>query len=269
MKSVTSLLLHSILLVFALNAHAMDFGSRVLLDKTYVRDNSYCRIAPKRYELEIRSFDQYTSFDEAEYGEHAFVIYNNNYKLLPLNEKMIGRYRFLKGKDKNCTKNLSLNIGKSGLIVFFLKDSRPFLDTLSMVHYDDVTKQIDVKETTLPVENAWVKNNVLHIYSYETLTNPDMGKIKINGQEHIYNQKPFGAIWTFDGKTFRVDDTETFNHFPFKSIIKTKEEFKRIFKWDSGKGNFTVKSFIYAVHMQARKECLKAENSEEWVCSKN
>lgn len=267
MKQIKSILLIFTLFFFSLTASALDFGSRVLLDKTYVRDNSYCRLENKRFEIEVRSFERYTSYDEAEYGEHAFIIQNDKYRLLPLNEKLIGRYKFLKGEDKNCTKSLSLKIGKSGLVVFFQKDNRPFLDTLSMVYYDDVTGQIDIKETHLPIQKAWMKDNLLHVYSHESLSNPELGKAQIRGKEFIYNEKPLGSIYIFDGKTISVDSKKSYESFPYKKSVKTIEEFEKLFKWNSTRNVFDVKKFYYAVHMNTRQECIRAEGSSDWNCS--
>ena len=267
MKEIKSIFVIFTLFFFSLSASALDFGSRVLLDKTFVRDNSYCRIQNKRMEIEIRSFQQYSSFDEAEYGEHAFLIQGDKYLLLPLNEKLIGRYKLLKGEDKNCSKSLSMQTGKSGLVFFFLKDNRPFLETLSMIHYDNTTGEVDIKETSLSVQKAWMKDNILHIYSHESLSDPELGKVRISDKEFIYNEKPFGVIYTFDGKTIAMNSTKSFESFPYKKIIKDAAEFEKVFKWNSSRQVFEVKKFHYAVHMNSRQECIRPEASADWLCS--
>src|SRR5690606_33400340 len=152
-----------LLLFFSMSpAFSEDFATRALIDKTYVRDNSYCNLNGKKFEIEIRSLDQYSSPQDAELGEHAFFVQNDKRTLLPLNNDLLGRYRFLKGDGKECTKSLVLKLDDSRIVLFFLKASRPLQDTLDAVIYNPSTGQGSVVETSFGIVKARVQNNLLH-----------------------------------------------------------------------------------------------------------
>lgn len=267
MKTWTSNTLLFLLLFFSMSpAFSGDFETRALIDKSYARDNSYCTIGKVKVELEIRGLDQYTSPRDAGYGEHIFIVKNGKRTLLPLNKNLIGRYRLLKGKQNNCTKSLMIQFN-SRTIFFFLKDSRPLLDTLSAVVYSADTNKAEVVETNFGVHKAMVEKNQLKFSSAPSIDPLGGGTVKIFNKEFIYVKKRLIPWYLYDGKSFVVDPETTFNDFEFKAFFKDFSDFANSFVWDKSEKHFKIQEFRHAVRHSTKERCLSiGSTSTNWKC---
>lgn len=273
MKNLTS---STILLAFFLYlspALALDFETRVLIDKTFVHDNTYCQLGGKKLEIEIRSFEKYTHQKDLEYGDHVIVIQDKKYISLPINETLIGRFKLLKGKDKNCSKALSIKLDNSKLIFFLLKDNRPLKSSLLTVLYNLETQKSIASETEFNTEDGFIEDGVLKFSSSETQLSSSLGNVKIRNKEFVYIQKNLDLWYRFDGKNFTFDSAATESSFKYKNLLKNKK-FAEFFKWDASKKRYRYDSFFHAVNHSSKEECIGIRNenkkdidSIDWICS--
>lgn len=247
-------------------AFSNDFETRALIDKSFVRDNSYCVFGKSKFEIEIRGLDQFTAPQDAGYGEHIFLVYNGKRTLLPINESPMGRYRLLRGSANNCTKSLML-MSDSRIIFFFLKDARPFLDTLSAVIYAPDSGKADVVETGLGVVKAMVEKNQLRFSSIKSLDPLGGGKVKITGKEFWFVKKRLPLWYIYDGKSFAVDPEATFNNFEFKAFFNDLSDFSQSFEWDKSANKFKIPEFSHAVRHASKENCLSVGSERKnWRC---
>ncbi len=266
------------LLIFALVclgqwAEAYDFQTRLLIDKTYVRDNSYCQLDHKRFEIEIRSFDKYTEVNDSEYGEYTFVMQSGKQILLPINQDNLGKYRLFKGKTEHCTKSLAVAIGKDVLALLFLKDNRPLGDTLSVVLYNVLTHNTELIETNYrPLHGVSFKNKIKFQTDSETAT-PNFGKIILNGKSYIYQEKYIRPWMSYDGHDFEVDPYLSFEKSSIKNHFQNRLEFERHFGWNANSRKYVLERYLYAVNHELKEECLaipfkpkKNLTQHQWKC---
>ncbi len=52
-----------------------------------------------------------------------------------------------------------------------------------------------------------------------------MGKIQIQGNEYIFQEKEFAQWWEFTGGIFTLLPELTYDHFPWKKFFRSKEVF--------------------------------------------
>lgn len=259
-------LLTLLFLFWVPSAFSEDFETRTLIDKSFVRDNSYCVFGKSKLEIEIRGLDQFTAPQDAGYGEHIFLVKNGKRTILPINERPIGRYRLLTGTTNNCTKSLMLKLD-ARVIFFFLKDSRPFLDTLSAVIYTPDSGKTEVVETTFGVVKAIVENNQLKFSSAKSLDPLGGGKVKITGKEFLYVRKKLAPWYIYDGKSFTVDPESTFKNFQFNAFFKGLSDFTQSFEWDKSANKFKIPEFSQAVRHATKESCLSiGAGRTNWRC---
>ena len=266
MNKCKSQLFLFILFFFSMSSSfATDFGVRALIDKTYVRDNSYCKFQEKKFEIEIRSFDQYTTPADASYGEHFFLVQNGNYKLIPSNKSLLGRYRFLKGKDTNCTKSLSIRHPDNGLSIFFLKDIRPLHDTLAVVTYYPASQSFTVEDTNYGVVKAFSTEKLLWFSSTDIPHPVKVGKVRIKGQDYIFVRKKLISWFVYDGSKFTFDLEMTFKNFEYKKFFKQSADLKKAFFPANTKPK---EYYSIATRPQTKLECFSMDfpESHNWEC---
>lgn len=260
--------LPTLLFFWVPSAFSDDFAARALLDKSFVRDNSYCVFGKSKIEIEIRGLDQFTAPQDAGYGEHIFLVRNGMRTLLPINKRPMGRYRFLSGTTNNCTKSLMLKLD-ARIIFFFLKDSRPFLDTLSAVIYTPDSGKTEVVETGFGVVKALVANDRMKFSSAKSLDPLAGGKVKISGKEFLYVRKKLVPWYFYDGKSFAIDAETTFKNFEFNEFFKDFSDFAHSFEWDKSSTRFKIQEFSHAVRHATKESCLSVgSESTKWRCEK-
>lgn len=251
-------LLYSLWLMTALTlpAWAIDFQTRTLMDKTYVHDNTYCRYHGKNFEIEVRSFDKYTEQGDSEYGEHIFLLQQGKQQLLPINQDGMGSYRLLKGTNQYCTKSLALSPNAQTLSIFFLKDNRPFGDQLYVLSYNVHTAETTLLPTTYAIGRAEIVAGKLKFQSLEKRLDSHIGRIVIDNSEFIYQEKLHHTWKTFDGNSFEVDNTLTYEKSEIKNHFAHQNDFERNFGWDAKNKNYVLKKYYYAINHHSKKECI-------------
>lgn len=214
-----------LILTFVLSKN-LSQGESFLMDKTFTHDNSYCRVSSDTFlEIEIRSKDQYTRMEDAEYGEYVIVKNKEEIRNVPMNNEGIGRYRLIKGSTPECSKVLSLSLGKAQMVVFLAKENRPFGDTLTLLYLDLRTLEQKVVNTEYRTKNEKIVNKNLEFQVAADLYEIKTESTVIDKTSYIYTQKDFEPIMTFDGKSFSVDTKKTYGFYNNHLFFKTEQEF--------------------------------------------
>jgi len=252
---------------------AYDFQTRLLIDKTYVHDNSYCHLNQKRIEIEIRSFDKYTEMNDSEYGEYTFIMHSGKQILLPLNQNNLGKYRLFKGKSAHCTKSLAISMDKDVLALFFLKDNRPLGDTLSIVLYNVNNQETKLIETSHRPLHGFEADNKIKFQLRPILRTPLFGKLVLNGKNYIYQEKYIKPWMTFNGQEFEVDTELSFERAEIKGHFSNRIDFERHFAWNHNQRAYQLDKYLYAVNHELKEECLafpfeakKDLTQHKWEC---
>lgn len=242
-------------------ANAQDFR----YDKTYTHDNTFCSIDGKRIEIEVKSLYQYTAPDEAEYGEDLFVISQGKKHQLKFNSDNIGRYRLFKGDNNYCTKAMSIRLNDSQLVVFFLRDNRPFNDQLLYAVYDfNMGAIVKTSETIFLSENAQVRNNRLVFLSKPEVIEKDSGVVKIEGKDYYFSEKAFLPWVSFNGMEFSLDMERSFEQFEGKKFFKDLKSFVEFSTLNQLKLNqFTT--YKIAVNHDLKRTCISFDENV-WKC---
>ena len=254
-------------------AEAYDFQTRLLIDKTYVHDNSYCQLNQKRFEVEIRSFDKYTEMNDSEYGEYTFIMHSGKKILLPLNHNNLGKYRLFKGENSLCTKSLAISIDKNVLALFFLRDNRPLGDTLSIVLYNVKNQETKLIETSHRPLHGFEAGNIIKFQLKPELRTPLFGKLILKGKKYIYQEKYIKPWMTFNGQVFEVDTQLSFERAEIKGRFRNQTEFERQFGWNHNLRAYQLDKYLYAVNHELKEECLafpfeakKDLTQHKWEC---
>lgn len=263
------------LLILLLSGAVMaeDFQMRTLIDKTFVHDNSYCRLNNKTIEIEVRSFDKYTEAGDAEYGEHIFALGSGRPILLPLNHDNLGSYRLFKGKSDHCSKSLAISTAENVLTLFFLKDNRPLGDTLSVLFYNVKTASAELLETTYSTETGIIDQGKLKFQHLQKNIAPQLGKINIKGSDFIYHEKSIRPWLVMEGKDFVTDNFLTYERSEIKRHFKNQNEFERNFGWNPKSKKFLLQQYYYAINHRLKVECLAVPykkkmdlKTHKWKC---
>lgn len=234
------------------------YAQNFIYEKTFTHDNSYCRLNGKQIELEIRSYDQYTSFADSEYGEFVVLKSKNETKLLSMNNDGIGRYRLLKGMNPHCSKSLTVQLNKNTIIIFLAKENRPLGDTLTLLHLDLRTNAYKVINTPRRTKNEKIINNILEFQEAANPCESKTGSIQIDNETYKYSQKNFEPIMFFDGKEFRINLEKTFTLYHGQSYFRSSHEF---FK-ELG----ASKTITTAVNFELGRKCLSLDGLS-WHCT--
>lgn len=275
MKKLMLNLIPLLVLMLASSVMAGDFQTRALIDKTYVRDNSYCRLNNKTIELEVRSFDKYTEVGDSEYGEHIFALQSGKPILLPLNHDNLGSYRLFKGKSDYCSKSLAISAGEDVLALFFLKDNRPLGDTLSVLFYNVKTTKAQLLETAYSTESGIIDHGKLKFQLLQKNIAPQLGKIKIEGSDFIFHEKSIRPWLVLEGRVFVTDNFLTYERSEIKKHFINQNEFERNFGWNPKSKKFLLRPYYYAINHQLKVECLAVPykkkmdlSTHKWKCRK-
>ena len=237
-------------------AFAESSRTQLLYEKTYAHANSYCRHNGKTLEFEIRSFDKYTELGDSEYGGSVFALDQGRPQLLPLNSNQLSRYRFFQGGSQHCSKSLSLPLNQDELAIFFLRDSRPLGDTLSVLIYNFKTSQAVLRETDFRVGGGFISEGQLKFQLTQYDLNSVLGKMLIDGKKFIYQEKALLPWMTFDGTSFNVDNFYTFERSPIKRHFSNQHEFERHFGWDAKTRRYKLQKYLIGIGQEERRECI-------------
>ena len=271
---MTKLILTLILLItnFIQIAIASDFETNVLMDKTYVHDNSYCRMKSDVVEFEVRSFDKYTQPDDSEYGEHIFALHNEKRFLLPLNADNLSRFKIFKGDNSFCSKAFSLQTGPDTLAVFFLKDNRPLGNLLTVLFFNYKTNTSSILKTDFVTNRGIIRDGKFKFPSLLPHREVQMGKVKIDNLTYIFRDAEIINWVNFDGTQFQNDHDLTYEKFDWNKYF-TKSEFEVASAWDSKTNQYNQKRYLIAINHLMKRRCIAFTGkpaseilAHEWKC---
>lgn len=255
----------NVLLLFFLSLHvnASSLSElRDLYDTTFSRDNSYCTFNKSKFELQIRSIDQYAQPNDRDYGEFPFIISKGiRYKITNLNRN-IGRFRFIYSKEQECSKTLAIPLNQDEITLFYALDSRPHPDSLILLHFNPKKTQARIINTELPIKEYFEVGDKLYFSSYISKTT--MSTVDFNGHQYTQLQSVLPQ-WKFYYKNnISNNPTQTFNQFEWKDYFKDLNEFKEHFHWNEKDQSFHKEIFEIIFNYQLKKRCLKV--LQEWRC---
>lgn len=268
-------LLTSIVFLVSNQSLAEDFQTRILIDKTFVHDNSYCRLNNKSVEIEIRSFDKYTEPGDSEYGEHVFALQAGKKRLLPLNKDNVGRYKLFKGRSDYCSKSLALPVNDDVLAIFFLRDNRPLGDLLSVLFYNLKTFEIKLIETVYSTDRATIQQGKFKFPLLHKKKESPLGKVTINEIEFIFQERSIRPWLVLNGETFQIDNVQSYEKSELQKHFQTQNDFEKNFAWDQKTKEYLLNKYYYAINHKEKVECLAVPydkkmdlSSHKWRCQK-
>lgn len=244
-------------------------------EKTYPRDNTFCSHKNQRIEILIRGLNKYTEVKDRGYGEFIFIRRaGKKPKLLDLNSMRGDSFRFFLGTSPSCSKSHGYVLDQETIAVLLLKENKPFNDKLVIQHFDSRTmtpKQII--ETNYPVERAFkIKDG----FVFKTLPenfNPEIGKIKIEGEDYIYQEKSFPIWINYTLAGFETSLEKSYEKSPWIKVFKDLSDFSSLSGWNSTEKKFTKITVYEAVNHKSKKKCLllleakqKLLGNELWRC---
>lgn len=260
-----------LLILLSSRTWSEDFNTRILIDKTFTRENTICRIEDNRIEIEVRSFHQYSESKNDNYGESAFLVNQNKRSLLPINSLNLYRYRFMKGESEYCNRAFAVKLSTYHYGILFLRDNRPFKDKLSVLIYDQKSKEaLQVLDTEYSTDTAIkLSSGFAFPYKKEDLE-IKMNHIQIDGTVYLYQERQFHYWIKFQDNKFEIDPEITRENFKFQKYFKDQEQFLKEAGWNTQKKEFEQASFFIAVNHSKKKSCITFQKDlsrpENWLC---
>lgn len=261
-------------IIFLTSAFADTFELRGLREKTYTRDNSYCKMGSKRIEIQIRSESKMTERGDKKYGDYIFYYPKVLGKLAPLGHDKLNSYRFFTGKHSLCSKSLGFALDKNKIAVLFLKENRPFMDKLSFQIFDGQNiEPLEVVETEYSTDKAEKTSTGFMFRTHPERLGLDMGKTKIEGLDYVFQDRDF-PIWVeYSLKGFEINPEASFKKFGLKKYFKDQKDFLETTAWDGTEKKFKNSVLYVAFNHKKKKRCLffsptkvSIKGSEAWRC---
>ena len=255
-------------------AFADSTSDKLLVEKTFSRDNTFCNLNKKKIQIGIRGEDKYTDADEGYFGQYAFEVNGTDYSLLPINKERFGRYRFFKGQNSLCTKSLAFPLGTSKVAILFLKENLPFKEKLIIQIYDATSGAAEEAiETHYATDKAEIHKDGFAFRIVPERTELNIGKVSINGIEYVYRDDEIAPWMSYGPKGFQILADKTFERSPWKKFFKNELEFLQASGWDTTQKKFLNPTVYSAINHQSHKECIyfspapqKISGAEAWRC---
>lgn len=209
-------------------------------------------------EIQIRSHTFMTESSERNYGEYIFYYLQNKPHLLPLNADKLNSYRLFEGKGTLCSKSLAFPLNKGKVAVLFLKENRPNLDELTLQIFDLKTAEpLEVIETNYLTDTAELSSDGFYFQTYvERLLGSELGKIKINGETFVYQDRDFSYWMKYSLKGFEVMPQVSYQKSNWAEFFKDEKDFLHGAGWDESEKKFKNTVVYVAVNHKLKKECL-------------
>lgn len=266
--------MHWLILLFAAQSFAA-FNSMDLWEKSFPRDNTFCRLGKERVEFSVRGYSKYTEPRDKGYGELLFMEYGKIKKSLNVSQGNSGLYHFFRGSAGVCSKYPSYQMDNTTLALLLLKANRPYKDRL-IIQLIDTKALIPLKtihtdylaDKSLPAPKGfYFRNNGDRVEI-------DMGTVEWDGKKYTYQDRDFQEWFHFDGKDFKLSEKVTYDESPYKAYFTSEEDFLKTFAWSPEEKKFSHKVIYVAVNHAIGKECIlirdakaKLTGSEEgWRC---
>lgn len=264
------------LLLFLLSFAAVSgTESANLYEQSYPRDNAFCMLNKKRIEIQIRGMNKFTEPAERGYGEYIFFrLDRNKPKLMELNKLRSDSFRFFSGISPVCSKNHGYKVDPTTVALLFLKENRPFKDKLVIQLFDTETlRPKETLETEYMSDKAKKMPDGFAFSTFRELHNPEIGKVTIDGNSYIYQEKDF-AVWVRYSKTgFEQEPELTFERFNYKKVFPRKEDFLDAAGWNKTEKKFTRLILYHATNHALKMSCIllieskqKPLGNEAWKC---
>lgn len=249
--------------------------AQTLAEKSYSRDNTFCRFKDKTIEIEIRGEGRYTEKQDTLYGQYVFQVEDNKFSLLPINKQGLGRYKFYRGDNKMCSKSIGIQLDPSTAAILFLKENRPFKEKLVIQLYD--TKSAtpkDAIETDYLTDKIELTQNGFHFRTVMERVDRQIGKINIGDHQYIYQDQEMTPWMSYTAKGFETLGTKTYENSEFKLFFRDETDFLMFSGWNSQEKKFSNLYVYTAVNHELKKECILFTNapqknltgSEFWRC---
>jgi hypothetical protein len=264
-----------ILLIMAQSFAA--FNSKDLFEKSFPRDNTFCRLGKERVEFSVRGFSKYTEPRDKGYGELLFMEYQKVKKSLDIAQGNSGLYRFFKGTARVCSKYPSYLIDEKTLALLILKANRPYKDKLIIQLID--TKSLTplrTIHTDFQADKALPAPKGFYFRTNGNRVDIDMGVVNWDEKKFTYQDRDFQEWYYFNGKDFSLQEKVTYKESPFKIYFTSEDDFLKTFGWSSEEKKFSNKIIYVAVNHSIGKECILVRDSkskltgteEGWRCRK-
>ncbi len=239
-----------------------------IYDSSYARDNSYCKWKGQRIEIKLKGPEQYTEFQDREYGPLVFILRGDS-KTTPIHIKdfFTGRYRFLKSSGGLCTKSLSISRNDK-LIFFLLRDNRPLNDELVYFIFDQSKNSVSTRMTDENIVSAYLQNNHLVFASAFTTGNEKSGKTVISQKDFSYTEKKLVLWKEFDGLEIQTNEKMTYEKSSELKSLFTYNEFLEVFHWDKVSKTFKTDTYFIASNLNNKERCISPRLPQHWKCQK-
>jgi hypothetical protein len=251
---------------------------KLLVEKTFARDNTFCHFKNKTLEISVRAVDRSSEKKESIYGQHIFQVDKGNYSLLPVNKEKFGRYKLYRGQSKVCSKSLGVNLDKETSAILFLKANHPFKDKLVIQLYDSqLATPKDAIETDYLTDKIILSENGFQFRSLTERIDRQIGKVNIGGNDYIFQDQDMAPWMSYNIKGFEILPLETFNNSPWKSFFTNESDFYMFSGWNPEEKKFT-NPFVYtAINHSLKRQCIlfssgpqqKLSGNEFWRCKDN
>lgn len=263
-----------LMLLFSLSALAND--SQFTFDKSYPRDNTFCHFKNQRIELLIRGSNKFIEPKERGYGEYIFLrkLPVRKVSLLTLNQSRGDTFKLFLGTSPQCSKSHGYMIGRDTLAILLQKENRPFSDKL-VIQFFDVKTMLpkEALETNYPTDRAIKTEDGFAFRVMAENHSPDMGRVSIQGETFIFQEKTFPEWVNYSKNGFEVASSLTYEKFPWKKAFKDQDDFLNMAGWNTSENKFSRKIVYFAVNHKLKKECLlfieakqKIAGTESWRC---
>lgn len=255
------------------------FNSKDLWERSFPKDNIFCRLGNERVEFSVRGYNKNTEPRDRGYGELLFMEYGKTKKSLDVGQGNSGLYRFFRGSptSKICSKYPSYEIDTKTLALLLLKANRPFKDKLiiQLINPKDLSS-IQTIHTNFLADRSLPAPKGFYFRNNTDRMEIDMGTLTWDEKKFTYQDRDFQEWFHFDGKDFSLSEKVTYAESPYKTYFTSEEDFLKTFAWNSQEKKFLNKIIYVAVNHSAGKECIlildskaKLTGTEEgWRCRK-
>jgi hypothetical protein len=226
-------------------------------EKTFRHDHAVCKVQGEKIEFEILSKLEFTSSEDDEYGEVIILKHKGKNIEVVLNDSGMGRYRLLRGENNVCGKLLAMKRKENEAAFFFLKDNRPFPDTVIVLYYNVKSQEVDFMPSKIQAKVGFFSEGKVFLKFASSDRTEKFSNVVINGQKFTTFEKTLEPWISFDGKNFKLDRDMTYERFEYKDLLK-KSSLNDL-------DEFKENKYQIAANPSLKKSCISLNNSE-WTC---
>lgn len=246
-----------------------------VFEQSYPRDNAFCSYKGKRIEILIRGMGKFTEQNERGYGEYLFYRFPpQDPRLMETNKLRSDSLKFFMGVSPLCSKSHGYKIDENTIAILFKKENRPFKDKLVIQLFDaSKMEPKETIETNYLTEKAKKIEGGFAFSSFTEMLNPEIGKILINNDSYIFQEKEFPVWIAYTSRGFESLPDLTYERSPWKKSFKDKKDFLDASGWNETEKKFTKQIVYRATNHQLKMKCLlileakqKPTGNESWKC---